>query len=162
MILIGLALGISGVAAIMGVGRLRYSARHAWKERAIQEIAQRTGDPRWSVEQSELLRKAGAPDRDNPDTWLSGQMILMQNGDWVAYTNICRKENWRIDDLFIGKGSDRQWYYSTYHFCIGMVVLRMETQPASLDEFVKAYYLRSFDGHSDECLQKTWPRIPGE
>jgi hypothetical protein len=41
-----------------------------------------------------------------------------------------------------------------------MVVLRMEEQSDDLAAFSKSYYLREFDGHSDECLQKTWPPDP--
>lgn len=47
--------------------------------------------------------------------------------------------------------------YSTYHFCIDMIVLRGDEQSEDLAGFAKTYHLRSFDGHSDECLQKTWP-----
>jgi len=81
----------------------------------------------------------------------------MRNGDWLAYANICQKEDHRIRDLFLGRGSDGRWYYSTYHFCIGMVVLKMEEQSDDLAGFAKTYYLRPFDGHSDKCLQETWP-----
>jgi hypothetical protein len=39
-----------------------------------------------------------------------------------------------------------------------MIVLRGDEQSEELTSFVKTYYLRPFDGHSDECLQKTWPQ----
>ena len=81
----------------------------------------------------------------------------MRNGDWLAYANICQKEDSRIQDLFLGRGSDGRCYYSTYHFCKGMIGLKMEEQADDLVEFAKTYCLRQFDGHSDECLQKTWP-----
>ena len=38
-----------------------------------------------------------------------------------------------------------------------MIVLSWDEQPEDLAGFAKKYYLRSFDGRSDECLQKTWP-----
>ena len=38
-----------------------------------------------------------------------------------------------------------------------MIVLRGDEQSEDLAGFAKTYHLRSFDGHSDECLQKTWP-----
>ena len=84
-------------------------------------------------------------------------MILMRKGEWLAYTNVCRKQDRHIYDLFLARGSDGRWYYSTYHFCIGMIVLRMEEQPEDLAEFARTYFLRTFDGRSDDCLQKTWP-----
>jgi len=84
----------------------------------------------------------------------------MKNGDWIACQNICSKEDSRVQDLFIGRASDGKWYYSTFHFCIGMTVLRdMEQwQPDSLAQFVDAYWLVPFDGRSDECLKATWTR----
>jgi hypothetical protein len=56
-------------------------------------------------------------------------------------------------------GARRAWKEEaiTYHFCIDMIVLRGDDQSEDLAGFVKAYYLRPFKGHSDECLQKTWP-----
>jgi hypothetical protein len=133
------------------------SARLAWKERAIGEISARVADPAWPSNELAHLKARGTNDPSDSDTWLSERLIVMQNGDWLAYANICQKEDSRIRDLFLGRGSDGRWYYSTYHFCIGMVVLRMEEQSDDLAAFSKTYYLRQFDGHSDECLQKTRP-----
>ncbi len=85
-------------------------------------------------------------------------IIVMTNGQWMAYRNVCAKEKEGIPDLFLGRGSDGRWYYSTYHFCIRMIVLKdMLGQPESLAQFVQEGFLREFDGHSDECLKKTWP-----
>ena len=81
----------------------------------------------------------------------------MKNGDWIAYASRCSKEDWRIRDIFIGRATDGKWYYSTFHFCRGMLTLRVEDRPESLDKFITAYSLREFDGRSDECLKKTWP-----
>ena len=85
----------------------------------------------------------------------------MINGDWIAYSNVCSKQNRRIHDLFIGRGSDGKWYFSTYHFCINMIALRIRTDiegaHGSLLEFSNDCYLSEFDGSSDVCLQKTWP-----
>lgn len=80
----------------------------------------------------------------------------MQNGEWMLCENICQKQDYRIQDLFIGSGSDGRWYYSTFHFCIGKEVLRMEAQPESLTQLVKGYWLVPFDGKSDDCLRATW------
>ncbi len=144
----------------MAIGQrdpLRSSARREWKETAIAGISARMADPAWANREMADLETRGAAISGDSDGWLSERLIVMRNGDWLAYASICRKEDSRIHDLFLGRGSDGQWYYSTYHFCNGMVVLRMEDQSENLAAFARAYYLRPFDGHSDECLRKTWP-----
>lgn len=133
------------------------SARKAWKEKSLVEISSLAADPMWASNHIAEMKKNPGSDEDNSDRWLSDRLILMRNGDWLAYANICQKQDSRIRDLFLARGSDGQWYYSTYHFCKGMVVLKMEDQAADLPAFTRTYCLRSFDGHSDECLQKTWP-----
>ena len=76
----------------------------------------------------------------------------------MAYRNICAKEKGHIPDLFIGRASDGRWYYSTYHFCMDMIVLKtMLDQPESLTKFRADCFLQGFDGRSDDCLRKTWP-----
>jgi hypothetical protein len=149
-------------ALILGIPLLRSGHRHAWKERAIAEIARRTADPRWATNEAELLRKQSAvvPWGEGAG-WVSDHLLQMSNGEWIAYANVCSKENWLIDDLFIGKGSDGRWYYSTYHFCIGMVSLSGDDQSESLTNFAHYYFLVPFDGHSDVCLRKTWPPATG-
>ena len=133
------------------------SARRVWKEKAISEVASRVADQAWVGSEVAALKKKAGGDKGDADAWLSDRLILMRNGEWLAYASVCQKENRRIADLFLARGSDGRWYYSTYHFCIGMIVLRMEEQPEDLGSFAKTYYVRSFDGRSDECLQKTWP-----
>jgi len=132
-------------------------ARREWKDRAISEISSRLTDSTWATNELAHLKMGGPDDISDSDGWLSPHLIVMRNGDWLAYANICQKENRRIHDLFLGRGSDGQWYYSTFHFCKGMIVLRAEDQSESLAAFAQTYYLRPFDGGSDECLQKTWP-----
>jgi hypothetical protein len=82
----------------------------------------------------------------------------MRDGEWMAYRNIGAKEQGRIPDLFIGRGCDGRWYYSTYHFCTGMAVLKaaME-QPKTLAKFRADCFLQEFDGRPDEFLKRTWP-----
>ena len=88
---------------------------------------------------------------------LTENLILATNGDWIVWASKCSKEDRRIHDIFVGRASDGKWYYSTFHFCNGKIVLMMEEQPANLGAFIQAYSLREFDGQSDECLGKTWP-----
>lgn len=155
--------GVCGLLIAIGtvaIGRrdpLRSGARRAWKETAIAELDSRFADPTWVNRELAELRKRGASDAGGSDGWLSDRLIVMRNGDWLAYASICQKEDARVRDLFLGRGSDGRWYYSTFHFCKQMIVLKMEEQPVNLVEFAQAYHLRAFDGHSDDCLQKTWP-----
>ncbi len=149
---------MAGLVFFFGVPpRLDSKARKQWKEKAIAEIARQTKDT------TPFLKEIGAMKtrpsvKSEWDRWISEDVVLMTNGEWVAYRNICAKEKGRIPDLFIGRGSDGKWYYSTYHFCIGMIVLRtMMDQPESLAKFRADCFLQEFDGRSDECLKTTWP-----
>jgi hypothetical protein len=151
------ALLASAVIALAVLFTPSSNARRAWKEKAIAEISSQMADLMWPSNEVARLSHLGTSDPSDSDRWLSGRLILMRNGDWLTYRSVCQKENRRIADLFIARGSDERWYYSTFHFCKGMLDLKMEDQSEDLPAFVKAYYLRSFDGHSDECLQKTWP-----
>jgi hypothetical protein len=145
-----------GLAVLMGGERLNSKARKEWKEKAIVEVAQQTSDTAQVRKEIESLKTKPSGDSEW-DRWISDDIIVMTNGEWMAYRNTCAKEEGRIPDLFLGRGSDGKWYYSTYHFCIGMIVLKMLDQPESLTKFRSDGYLREFDGHSDECLKKTWP-----
>ena len=154
---------VAAVAGLLGSGFLLLAnglpyARSTWKDRALAGISRRAADTNWLG--SEISRLHGMTNSVlESDRWLSPQLILMTNGEWMVYRSICRKENFWVRDLFLGRASDGRWYYSTYHFCINMCALgRMgEGQPSSLADFAQTYYLKPFDGRSDECLQSTWP-----
>lgn len=141
-----------GIASLRLSNPLRSRERIEWKQKRIAEIAARVATPSWSSNELARLKNQGAS-----ASWLSEHIIATRNGEWLAYANVCRKEKEHVSDLFLARGSDGQWYYSTYHFCVGMVVLKMEEQPENLAAFTKSYFLRTFDGHSDDCLLKTWP-----
>ncbi len=150
----GSVLLLAGIATavFLRVPSLKLSARREWKERSIAEISACIAGSAWPGNELALLKT-----RTGEAGWLSDHMILMRNGDRLAYANSCQKQDGRMPDIFLARGSDGLWYYSTYHFCIGMIVLRMEEQPEDLVGFTNTYFLRTFDGHSDDCLQKTWP-----
>lgn len=157
ILVLGLCVLVAGVLVALFVERdpLRTKQRRAWKDQAIQKIERRLGD-RQALE-AEMAR-IGQAVATGPaqDAWIGDDLLVMKNGDWIACENICRKEDSRIHDLFVGRGSDGKWYYSTFHFCRGKVVLRMEVQPDSLAQFVDGYWLVPFDGRSDDCLKPTW------
>jgi hypothetical protein len=153
-----------GVAIFVGgPDPLRSKARRQWKDNAIVQIAKQTSDPAAILKEIEVM-KTTPPDSEWWDTWISEDLIVMTNGQWMAYRNVCQKEDDRIRDLFLGFGSDGRWYYSTFHFCVKMQNLSVAKDikalgpPRNLTEFSKQYYLREFDGHSDECLKDTRPK----
>jgi len=147
-----------GVAIFIGgPERLNSKARRQWKGNAIVQIAKQTSDSAGIFKEIEAM-KTTPLDSEWWDTWISEDLIVMTNGQWIAYRNVCQKEDERIPDLFLGLGSDGGWYYSTFHFCVRMQNLSVMGQPKSLTEFSNAYYLREFDGHSDECLKETRPK----
>lgn len=151
------AIAVLGFLLAMGGGELHSKARKDWKNAAIQQIARRVGDAeKIKSEVLEIRRKLTESD-GHSEEWFSNDLIVAANGDWIAFASKCSKEDKRIHDIFIGHGSDGKWYYSTFHFCVNMLSLRMEEQPADLSAFVKTYSLREFDGHSDDCLNKAWP-----
>lgn len=89
--------------------------------------------------------------------WMDERLIECSDGAWLAYRARCQKVDRKIHDIFIARASDGRWYYSTYHFCIHMMVLAGNGQPASLEDFIREYSLKEFDGRSDIALMPTWP-----
>ena len=152
-----LLLAVIGAVAFLRPPSLQSSARRAWKEKSIADIAARVAGPAWPTNELAHLQAQGTNAASEDASWLSERIIVTRKGEWLAYANSCQKQDGRIPDIFLAGGSDGQWYYSTYHFCVGMVVLRMEEQPEDLATFAKTYFLQTFDGQSDDCLQKTWP-----
>lgn len=149
-----------GVAvAVLAKGdRTHAKPRREWKEQAIAKIERRLNDKQALDSAINDIEKTLATTRPAPGSWVGEDVLVMKNGDWIAYENICSKEDSRIHGLFIGRGSDGKWYYSTFHFCIGMTVLRHmeEWQPDTLAQLADAYWLVPFDGRSDQCLNATW------
>ena len=139
--------------------RLNAPARVGWKDRAIEAIRAEcdSEDNRRFV--APLPPDASREDRPTDLPWVSDTRITMVNGESLVFRNICQKEDFRIPDLFICKGSDGHWYFSTFHFCIGMTVFRyaaaMDGRPASLHAFADQYALEPFDPTSEQCLRRT-------
>jgi len=136
-------------------------ARRVWKEQALLQITQLANDPEWVSRELALLKspQSGGDSRVIADGWLTDSMILMRSGEWLIYRNHCSKEALHgFSDIFLAKGSDGRWYYSTYHFCVKMVNLIMMQDgesPKDIASFASDYFLQEFDGKSDECLQST-------
>ena len=160
ILLLGVCVLAGGVAvAVLAKdGRLRAKPRREWKDQAIGKMERRFSDRRALEAEVSVVANALATTRPAPAAWVGDTVLVMKNGNWIAYENICSKEDSRIHDLFLGRGSDGKWYYSTFHFCRDMATLRFmeEWQPESLAQFIDAYWLVPFDGCSDECLKATW------
>ena len=136
--------------------RLDSKARRQWKDNAIVQIAKQASNSAVIFKEIEAMKNT--PVESDWDTWLSEDLIVMTNGEWMAYRYVCQKEEERISDLFLGLGSDGRWYFSTFHFCVRMMNLKDKDvvgQPKSLTDFSRRCHLREFDGHSDECLRST-------
>jgi hypothetical protein len=119
--------------------------RRAWKNAAINAIEE-------SLRENPATPAAAGEEAE----WMSAEWIHCMNGDWLAYRQQCHKQDPKVHDIFIAKGSDGRWYYSDYHFCVGAMVLDSDGQPESLKQFKDAYYLVEFDGDSDDALNPTW------
>jgi hypothetical protein len=89
--------------------------------------------------------------------WTGDHVLLMTNGECLVYAFYHGFNSGFIDHLFLAHGSDRRWYYSTYHFCNSMAAVMGDEPPGSIAEFSKRYAVREFDGKSDVCLRHTWP-----
>jgi hypothetical protein len=153
--LVIVACGVLIAAAILaGVGRVRMSRmdelRRNWKNQTEAAVAKLSVDTNWLSGQ--LASTSGFE-----GAWFTEHLLAMRNGEWMVYGAECQKANRDIKDIFIGRGSDGKWYYTTFHFCVHMQVLTIEPQPDDLASFVRQYAVREFDGRSDEALQTTWP-----
>lgn len=140
---------------------LRSKARRAWRDHAITTIQRRLDDNERPASELARLRPATVT-QPVQGGWVGDELLIAKNGDWILSQNVCVKEQHTAvkQDLFIGRGSDGCWYYSTFHFCVGKSVLQMERQPDSLAQFVDAYWLVPFDGKSDESPKATWAGGP--
>ena len=159
ILMLGICVLTAGVTVfVLASGdRLRAKPRREWRDQAIARLERRLSDRQALEAEIGRLGRTLAATRPASDSWIGEGVLVMKNGDWIACESICSKEDSRIHDLFLGRGSDGKWYYSTFHFCRGRHVLHMEQwQPASLAQFVDAYWLVPFDRRSDDCLKATW------
>jgi len=144
---------VAGVMALVIASRVRQSsmdtATRSFRDGSITEITRLTADA-----QSVSNRVASmARQSDEEDRWFSEHIIVMKTGEWVVYVSKCSKEDPRIRDTFVCRASDGGWYESTFHFCIGAIVLRMEGQPADLRAFITQYRLSPLPGQPNTVLK---------
>lgn len=160
---IGVTLLLAGAACFASIAWRLWHLRHlrvVWKEDALPAIEAKAADPSWVKREVALIQsgEAQAGSELLEEGWLSDHMILMENGEWLIYRSHCAKQApHEVEDIFLAKGSNGKWYYSTCHFCVGMITLRgmQEEAAADIASFAKHYHLREFDGRSNQCLEKT-------
>ena len=98
---------------------LHSSARRQWASDAIATINSRVVDKVWIESELAKLKRTAA---SQPwGGWVGDELLVAQNGEWIVCENLCTKEQKTTirKDIFIGRGSDGRWYYSTFHFCVG-------------------------------------------
>jgi hypothetical protein len=130
-------------------------ARAQWKEPALERLAGLSITNEAIRRELDELKENPNPDFDLG--WTHDQVLLMTNGESIIYAFRHGANNGFVDHLFLGRGSDGRWLYSTYHFCNRMAGVRGDDPPGSIAEFAERYSAREFDGKSDACLQRTWP-----
>jgi len=135
---------------VLGPDRYHTAARIQWKDTALAEL-------RAEVANEPALKTLREKKLYDDNLWVDDTLIHFRNGEWMLYRSQCHKEDWRVHDIFLGRGSDGVWYYSTFHFCRGMSVLQMMGPAESLEDFKAKCCLASFDGSSEACLNSTWP-----
>jgi hypothetical protein len=137
------------------VKRKHERARAEWKVGALGRLAALSITNKEVADELAMLKG----DMATPVNWgwASEHVLRMTNGEYVTYAFRHGFNSGFIDHLFLGRGSDGRWYYSTYHFCNGMVGVRSDDPPGSINQFARTYSAKEFDGQSDECLKHTWP-----
>jgi len=122
--------------------------RNEWKVHALERLNT------LSLTNNSIRAEISRPD-DPESGWANEHVLLMTNGEYIVYEYRHGRNDIFPPHLFLGHGSDRQWLYSSYHFCNHMQMIRYDDPPASIAEFCRRYFVRPFDGKSDDCLKLT-------
>lgn len=139
-----IVLGIVGltVLTLVGVYVVRNLETWRYQQRAMAEVLV-------LAEAQRILEKDNgniAKEFDD-ESWITPDVLYFKNGDWLVYRSRCSKEDWKVRDTFIAKGSDGKWYQSNYHFCIRLFALRMHGQSPDLPTFAERYSLKPLKSH---------------
>jgi hypothetical protein len=127
--------------------RITEQKRTAWKGPALQRLTKLsiTNEPI----HTELQKLKTSSE------WTSDHVLLMANGEYIIYEYRHGRNGYFPPHLFLGRASNGQWLYSSFHFCNNMNMIAFEPQPKSIADFAKKYFARPFDGKSDVCLKLT-------
>ena len=154
-----LLLGVVALCVLAGgmwlvvrkIARVRQHAGAEFRRAAVAQIAAWSETVEWSYFGVSSLAAEQAKVAGRP--WIADHLIQMTNGEWMVYFAKSTREDWRVDDIFIGKASDKKWYYSTFKFCPGMAAVT--SQPAGIADFVRTYRLKEFDGTTNAPMPDT-------
>jgi hypothetical protein len=127
--------------------------RAAWKNAIMPQLANLSVSDDSIRKQLEFLKSDAA--QSTAVSWSSEQILLMTNGQYLIYAYRHGNAHELPAHLFLARGSDDRWYYSSYHFCRNMLMLSGDEPPGSIAEFAHWYGVRQFDGKSDDCQKKT-------
>lgn len=132
-------------------------ARERWKRDAIKQISELVADKKMLDAKIADIEKARGKNSDSLSWWFNDRIILLKSGEWLVYASCDSHESPVLKDHFIAKASDGKWYYTSVHFCKGMLSLMQDFdgQPKDLPLFIKVYRLTVFDGRSSDCLKET-------
>ena len=143
-----------GALALL-ISNLRSKHRRAeWMERTLPELAMASFTNASVQKEIEQLR---VTIRKESLDWTGSKVLLMTNGEALLNAFRHGANNGWPDHLFLARGTDGGWYYSTYHFCNHMAGVSSDDPPGSIATFTNRYAARRFDGKSRECLSHTWP-----
>jgi len=129
-----------------------------WMERSVQELRALSTETNWIAGKIESLCAFPNQQDDLGRHFISPDLILMANGEWIVYRAATHKQGTQFPELFVGYASDGRWYYSTYHFCRQMMVLGCDGKPSSLSEFRTKYCLVPYSEEPYHELKATWPQ----
>ncbi|MBK1828207.1 hypothetical protein [Haloferula rosea] len=146
------------VVATRRDGIHRTKERRAWKDSAIEQIRKDLENPDFPIERFGRVPQSLGEFAMSDPNWLTSDTMVFRDGAWLVYRAQTHKVDPKVHDIFIAKASDGHWYFSDYHFCVGMMVLSSEEQPESLEAFREACCLARFDGTSDDALNSTTER----
>lgn len=125
--------------------------RTKWKTPALQRLAELSFTNEIVLHELKQMESPSSPDL----AWANAHVLRMANGEYIIYEYRHGRNIHFPPHLFLGRASDGQWLYSSYHFCNSMAMVKMENPPASIADFAKKYSARPFDGKSDACLTLT-------
>ena len=126
----------------------------AWRKEQVAQLSKWTKDSQWvQNELASIQKTVQANPNDGATGSFTKNLILMKNGEWIAYSYKCCHAGAR--DLFIGRDQYGKWYYTNFHFCTSsMINLDTEDQSTdSLQTFVKEYRLQVFDQNSNDFMK---------
>ena len=111
-----LSLIVVALAGVWWFAKSRAARERAqWKGPILERLAALTITNETVRQELEAL-KAG-PTSNMHLGWTHDNVLLMTNGEYIVYAYRHGRNSGFVDHLFLGRGSDGRWLYSTFHFC---------------------------------------------